>query len=194
MTEFKVLDRPVYQDWELVGSPAPKRSVYLTPPNFITKELLPTFSNIAGLIDPQFLTDFHRARPHPDNDDLTATWSINGRPAPRAASVLLSILACQKPINRQRITQLYNQRCGIDICRRVKSLYDDDSVVLPQSSSYTLDLELLPGKTPSIRAAADVDVFEYTAEGLTGKSIDSLSVDATYDLASGRVCYSVATR
>jgi len=192
--EFTVVERPVYRGWEIVST-ASRQSVHITEPNFITEHLLPTFSTkIRTTIDPQFLIDFKRARPHADNRDLTATWSINGKPAPRSPHVLLGILGCQQPMNRLRITQLYNQRCGIDICRRIKSLYDDDNGVLPKSSSYTLDLKLLPGESVSIQAATDVDVFEYTPQGLVGKSVDSVHVDATYDLGSGRVCYNIVRK
>jgi hypothetical protein len=69
-----------------------------------------------------------------------------------------------------------------------------DNVVLPKSSSYTLDLKLLPGESVSIQAATDVDVFEYTPQGLVGKSVDSVHVDATYDLGSGRVCYNIVRK
>jgi len=190
--EFTVLNTPAYDGWHLLGGAA-KHSVHVTPTNFIFDTLMPTFNSLQGRLDPQFLIDFKRARPHPNISERAASWSINGRPAPLEPAVMLGILQCQRPLNRLRITQLFNQRCGIDICRRVQGLYDSGHVVLPNSSSYTLDLELLPDKPSRIHAAAVMSVFEYNEQGHTGKSVSSVSVEATYDLSDGRVCYSVVT-
>ena len=192
--EYTCVERPTHNGWELVGHTS-TRSVYVTQANFIFDQLLPTFATKGNqLLDPQFLIDFKRAKPHPEWSDRAATWSINGQPAPREPSVLLSILGCQKPLKRLRITQLYNQRCGIDICRRVQGLYDEHHVVLPKSSTYTLDLELMPGKPNRIHACADMSVFEYDERGVTGRSVSRVSVDATYDLYDGTVCYNVVRR
>ena len=191
MSDFTLLERGP-DGWEVLG----RRDVHLhvTEPNFIFEKLLPTFNmKPHSLLDPQFLIDFKRARPHADCIDRAASWSINGQPAPLEPAVMLGILGCQTPLDRLRITQLFNQRCGIDICRRVQGLYDNGHVVLPKSASYTLDLELLPGQPKRIHAAADMSVFEYNEQGHTGASVSCVSVEATYDLSDGRVCYSVST-
>jgi hypothetical protein len=148
------------------------------------------------VIDPQFLLDFRRARPLPSDRRVAASWSINGQRVRRSVVDMLRTLEALPPARLLRITQLYNQRCGIDMTRRVQLLYGDGYMVLPESVTFTLDLQLHADEEGCILAAADMQVYSFDEEtGLTGlEAVETVAVAATYHLDSGRVLYDIVTR
>jgi hypothetical protein len=186
----------LYRDWNYVHSGTEDvHLVHVTEPNYITRTLLPTFRKkpMVECVDPQFLVDFKRARPYSKEQYLAEAWKINGQRLPRMPGTILRILKRRRPEDCMRITQLYNQRAGIDLTRRVQGYYGQNHMVFPKSSSFVLNLKLLPGHLPIIEARARMTVFPYDcATGQPGPHpVDEVRVDATYDFSDGRAVYNL---
>lgn len=166
--------------------------VLATRKNYIFNDLLPTFKNYSrGKLDSQFEKDFKRAAPSPVDPKFALKWTCNSEPMRR--NVPLNILKWKK-WNTQHvgiITALFNQRVGIDLCRRIFSVSGENVMVLPKSESFTLELTLPNnGKLPIIKGSAIVHVHGYTKEGsIVQPCRESICISGHYNLISGQVVY-----
>jgi|TARA_B110000908_G_scaffold165956_1_gene216250 hypothetical protein len=178
--------------WVNVKNPGDEL-VLATKPNYITDVLLPTFHNYDPKrdIDPQFVKDFERAEPCAGRKRYAQRWLCNSecmeRNAIRALRKVRRWNACYMSI----ITALFNQRVGIDLCRRVFTISGSSCMVLPDNNSFTLDLRLPPSLTcPSIVAHAKVSIHAYTEKGLLVQpEKDRVCIYGHYNLDTGQVLY-----
>ena len=121
------------------------RTLSISAPNYIKESLLPTFqcqkdwvvTSEGGVVavDPQFLIDFKRAAPAPNSPDLASKWRLNGERMMRDLPKALSKLQTLYPKGTYKLTQLLNQRCGIDMCRHYQSTLPPNHLALPNNAS-----------------------------------------------------------
>lgn len=169
--------------------------VIATQKKYIQQVLLPTFRNYDPIneIDPQFIKDFKRAAPCPNTHHQALRWLCNSQNMNRNVNEILRKLRKWNSSYLSIITAVFNQRIGIDLCRRVFSISGSGIMVLPDSSSFTLELKLPSNaKQPSIIAHAKMSIHSYSETGvLVHTPKDLIYVYGHYNLDSGQVVYIV---
>jgi hypothetical protein len=169
--------------------------VIATSPQYITQELLPTFKGYNPLhkTDPQFAIDYLRCKSSLSDEKRLARRLFNGTCMKRDLAATLIDIESWNPFYFSIITALFNQRIGIDLCRRIFRLHPE-VIVVPDNVTFTLDLKL-PCKGdvnthPCIVGHAHIATYESNEKGfLKFPFRDKYEIFGHYNLDSGRVVY-----
>ena len=131
---------------------------------------------------------------------LTSQWKINGAPAPRDIEVFIKKVYDLSGCNEElvhKVTQIYNQRVGIDLFRMAHLYCEergliDNHICSPLNQKFNLDLIISTSKAvivgKSVFGAFSRDEVETNGEL---KLQHKINVSGDYDLHSEDVEYSI---
>jgi len=202
-------------DWVIVHYAQTESTLLLKPARYIQRCLLPTFHRrdvrpiinrktpdlLPARIDCQYLLDLKRTRVSEKVPNMTKQWCVNGQSLPRDPVQNLAEIKRHTHEQSFQVTQLLNQRIGIDMTRKIQ-LY------CKEAGFFTHLMPIIIGDSRSLSLCTHDKCLTITGRasyqlvGLCGGILDDetscehghcLHIQGVYDLCSGDVEYVIHT-